>query len=98
MEKKKEQTAEEIAGVKVVGGEIKNGKLFVTIEGATPDTVHSLRAKNAAYEARFKYGFAQAGMETAGAPWPVDEKGNPYTSSKTKPAAFRALFRFTPTL
>lgn len=95
-EAKVTETVAAVPEVRVVGAEMKTGKLWVTVEGPTVMSVQSLAAKTMAYDERFKHGVGQAGLELAGTPWPCDEAGQPLQPSKVPPTRYRAQFRLTP--
>jgi len=59
--------------LKIVGAEERGENLFITLEGNGVEEVTSANARKFAYDARGKYGFANAGIEATGGPYPVDK-------------------------
>jgi hypothetical protein len=96
---------------KVINAEIKGERLFVTLEGAGPEEVSNYAARKIAYEERMKHGFANAGIEADGGPYPVDmtkedpdtkKPGRPLThedmadiSKRPHDLGYRCVFRMT---
>lgn len=84
-------------GATVAGGEIVNGKLFITLKGKSPGALQTMEAKTMAYNERFHHGVSQAGIEMNGPPWPCNDKGEAYTPGRdTAVDHYRALFKITP--
>jgi len=79
-------------------------ELILTIEGASPAEIISRQARDFAYQARHQYGFSEAGIESAGGPYPINKNtgnvvGPNNIDSQTKEAvaqkdiAFRKQFK-----
>jgi hypothetical protein len=81
---------------KVIDSKIDGGKLYITVEGPSYDAVRSLAARNLAYAERFNHGFSQAGLESAGAPYPCNPDGTPISATTIPPTLFRATYKLTP--
>ena len=65
-------------GMQVVGAERDGGHLFITIEGDEVEDVQGPDARKLAYDSRYHYGWANAGIEIWAGPAPVvDEDKEP---------------------
>jgi len=82
--------------VKVVETELRNGKLYITVEGPSFHALQNIKTRTLAYDVRFEHGMGQAGIEVVGVPWPCDANGEPLTPSKERATRYRAQFRLTP--
>ena len=58
--------------LEVISGKIEGEHLYITLQGHGCEEVGSAVARQAAYAARHKFGFSNAGIDTAGGPYVVD--------------------------
>jgi len=61
--------------LKVIETIMKEGKVVVTIEGADPEAVNSMEAKNLAIQQSAKCGYPHVGFNSTSGAYPVDENG-----------------------
>lgn len=56
----------------LISGKIEGEYLYITLQGDGCEEVNSASARQLAYTSRHKYGFGNAGIDTAGGPFVVD--------------------------
>jgi hypothetical protein len=62
-------------GLSVVDAERDGQQLFLVVEGENVEDVNGAEGRKLAYDARFHYGFDNAGVESHGGPEPVGDAG-----------------------
>lgn len=65
---------ESTTNLKVIKAETNGNELFITVEDDSPGDVTDTSSRLCAYQARFQYGFANAGIEAYGGIQIVDGK------------------------
>ena len=74
--------------------ELKDGLLYITVEGKSPEDLYGLSAKQLAWGERFMHGMGSAGIETYRTAFP-----KPAADAKSKPDGnYLVTFRLTPGL
>lgn len=53
--------------------EIDGRSMWVTIQSDSIEEIHSLQARQMAYDERIKHGFTEAGIESYGGAYPMDK-------------------------
>jgi hypothetical protein len=93
--------------LKIVQVEWQGGRLLITVEGPTVESVTSMEARQLAYQQRFKHGLANAGLDAFGGPYPYDaankkdlEDHAAMVDASQRPGdlVYRCIHRLTPGL